>query len=53
MNETGLLAVEGIHSGKSIDEISREIATLTGESYEKVLYDVRNFVDNLKVLSLV
>ncbi len=53
VNETGLLAMDGIHSGKSIDEISREIATLTGQSYEKVLYDVRNFVDNLKVLNLV
>lgn len=52
VNETGLLIVDGLQSGKSIESISREISSLTGEPYERVLYDVRNFVGNLKVLGL-
>ncbi len=53
MNETGLIVLDGIKDGRSVEDIAREIASRSGEPYERVLYDVRNFVHNLGVVGIV
>ncbi len=52
-NETGLIVLDGIKAGKAPETIARELSALTGESYDKVIHDVRNFVHNLKVVGIV
>ena len=52
-NETGLIVLHGIQTGKSPEAIAEELASLTNESYERILYDFRNFVHNLKVVGIV
>ncbi len=53
VNETGLIVLDGIKDGRSVEDIAREIASRSGEPYERVLYDVRNFVHNLGVVGIV
>jgi len=53
VNETGLLVLEGIRDGKTVEDIARELSSISGEPYEVVVHDVRNFVHNLKVVGIV
>ena len=53
VNETGLIALEGIRNGRSVEEIARELSRISGKPYEIVVHDVRNFVHNLKVVGIV
>ncbi len=53
VNETGLFVLDGIRNGKGVEEIARELSSISGEPYEVVIHDVRNFIHNLKVVGIV
>ncbi len=53
VNETGLIVLDGIRNGRKVEDIARELSKISGEPYEVVIHDVRNFVHNLKVIGVV